>query len=184
MGVLSNNILITGSPGIGKTTLILRLNDYLKDSYHISGFYTREIRRDGIRTGFNITTFSGIEKILASVAMKSQHRVGKYGVSVSNLNEIVNHLSHLADDPDFWLIDEIGKMESFSEHFRSFIEKIFVKSTPVVATISKSAGGWIADIRQHHNARLLDLNYDNRGSLLQDLVQIMLENYNQDSTLK
>ena len=176
LGILSNNILITGSPGIGKTTLILQLNDYLKDNYHISGFYTGEIRKDGIRTGFNITTFDGIEKILASTALSSHHRVGKYGVSLSNLDEIVNQLSHMDETPDFWFIDEIGKMESFSRNFRSFIDKIFVENTPVIATIAKSAGGWISDIRQHHNAKLVELNYDNRDTFLQNLIHEIFSN--------
>lgn len=37
------NILITGLPGVGKTTLIKKLTEALKDFYPV-GFYTEEIR--------------------------------------------------------------------------------------------------------------------------------------------
>ena len=87
----SNKFLISGNPGVGKTTLLLRLNEYLEKKCLINGFYTGEIRHSGQRTGFNISTFQEIELVLASVDLKSQYRVGRYGVSVSNVDEIINH---------------------------------------------------------------------------------------------
>jgi nucleoside-triphosphatase len=47
------NILITGQPGIGKTTFIKKLAGKLKD-LHPFGFYTTEIREAGIRKGFEL----------------------------------------------------------------------------------------------------------------------------------
>jgi nucleoside-triphosphatase len=40
------NILITGQPGIGKTTLIKKLAEELADLRTV-GFYTEEIRQNG-----------------------------------------------------------------------------------------------------------------------------------------
>ncbi len=45
------NILITGPPRVGKTTLIKRLFEELTH-HHPVGFYTEEIREGGIRKGF------------------------------------------------------------------------------------------------------------------------------------
>ncbi|MCK5455357.1 MAG: NTPase, partial [Calditrichia bacterium] len=61
----STKFLISGNPGVGKTTLLLRLNEYLEKKCLINGFYTEEIRHSGQRTGFNISTFQGIELVLA-----------------------------------------------------------------------------------------------------------------------
>jgi len=173
--------MITGNPGVGKTTLLLRLNEYLEEKYLINGFYTEEIRHSGQRTGFNITTFSGIERILASVDMKSRYRVGRYGVSVTNVNEIINDIIQSAIVPEIWLIDEIGKMESFSNLFRFFIEKILEEKTPVITTIAKSAGGWISQIRQRRDVKLLELTVQNREQLFHDFIQKIFLNQVQDT---
>ena len=178
----SNKFLISGNPGVGKTTLLLRLNEYLEKKCLINGFYTEEIRHSGQRTGFNISTFQGIELVLASVDLKSKYRVGRYGVSVSNVDEIINHIKNPAAVPKLWLIDEIGKMESFSTIFRSFIEKILGKKTPVIATIAKSAGGWISQIRQRHDVRLLELTYENREQFFHDFIEKFFLSQTQDPT--
>ena len=42
-----NHVLITGRPGIGKTTLIKKIISYLnKKEISIEGFYTEEIREN------------------------------------------------------------------------------------------------------------------------------------------
>jgi nucleoside-triphosphatase len=53
------HILITGLPGVGKTTLIRGLATRLA-KYDPAGFYTEEIRdSQGKREGFRIVTLSG-----------------------------------------------------------------------------------------------------------------------------
>lgn len=49
------HILLTGLPGVGKTTLIKQLADLLV-AHHPHGFFTQEIREDGIRKGFALIT--------------------------------------------------------------------------------------------------------------------------------
>jgi nucleoside-triphosphatase len=46
MGLTKKNLLITGLPGVGKTTLIKKLSEKLKH-LHPAGFYTEEIREQG-----------------------------------------------------------------------------------------------------------------------------------------
>jgi len=179
----SDKYLITGNPGIGKTTFLLHLRDYLEKKYRINGFYTEEIRHSGRRTGFKISTFQGFENVLAGVDMKSKYRIGRYGVSVSHVDEIINSIFNPMALPEIWLIDEIGKMESFSTLFRSFIEKIMGDKIPVIATIAKSGGGWISQIRQRNDVRLLDLTYENREQLLSDFIQKISLNQEQDTNL-
>ena len=49
---MAENILLTGPPRVGKTTLIMRVIEKIKNR-GIGGFYTEEIREKGVRTGFN-----------------------------------------------------------------------------------------------------------------------------------
>jgi len=47
---MEKNIIITGLPGVGKTTLIKGILHEIR-SLNPIGFYTEEIREKGIRTG-------------------------------------------------------------------------------------------------------------------------------------
>lgn len=171
--MIIKNILLTGKPGVGKTTVVYKLYHHLS-RYQIAGFYTREIRNAGQREGFLITTFDGLEETLAHIKFGSSCKVGKYGVNLSSLSKIIAHLQAEIQKPDLWLIDEIGKMESLSVEFRNFINNCLQDPPPVVATISISAGGWIESIRQRKDIKLVEVNEKNRTEIplmLREMLQ-------------
>ena len=72
-----SHVLLTGLPGVGKTTLIRELGKRLAD-YHPAGFYTEEIREEGIRKGFRLESLDGRQLTLAHSDRKGPHRVGRY----------------------------------------------------------------------------------------------------------
>ncbi len=117
-------IFITGKPGVGKTTLVKRLYSLAPERFR--GFWTEEIRERGRRVGFKVITTEGREGVLAHVGIDSPHRVGKYGVDVRGFEEVVLPIleSCLPLCPKVVLIDEIGKMELFSERFVKVVESI------------------------------------------------------------
>ncbi|HET58202.1 MAG TPA: hypothetical protein ENN35_07165, partial [Deltaproteobacteria bacterium] len=53
--IIRTNILLTGAPGVGKTTVIGRILEAV-ESLHPLGFYTEEIREGGARTGFSLVS--------------------------------------------------------------------------------------------------------------------------------
>ena len=57
------NLLVTGPPRCGKSTVIEAAASRIDVS--LSGFFTREIREHGRRTGFKIITLEGKEGVLA-----------------------------------------------------------------------------------------------------------------------
>ncbi|KAH7519823.1 hypothetical protein FEM48_Zijuj08G0078100 [Ziziphus jujuba var. spinosa] len=64
--------LVTGPPGVGKTTLIIRAFEALKasnPSLKLQGFYTREIRQGSDRVGFEVVTLDGRKAPLASTTI-------------------------------------------------------------------------------------------------------------------
>jgi nucleoside-triphosphatase len=129
-------ILITGPPGCGKTTLIKELHSRFPD---FCGFWTEEVRERGVRTGFQIVTTWGDRFPLSSVYSSSPFRVGKYGVEVENINLVTQKLwGFLADGKRSFLIDEIGKMEYFSQEFRELIRELFHNpEARLIATIAE-----------------------------------------------
>jgi nucleoside-triphosphatase len=60
-------LLITGAPGIGKTTVIRRAAEGLKLE-GLRGFYTEEIREDGERRGFRLVSFDGKTQITCGLS--------------------------------------------------------------------------------------------------------------------
>jgi nucleoside-triphosphatase len=78
---LPDNLLLTGVPGCGKTTVICRIAERLRDR-RPEGFYTDEVRYRGRRVGFRAVGLGGGSVMLAHVGFSGRHRVGRYGVDL------------------------------------------------------------------------------------------------------
>lgn len=78
--MIRKNILITGRPRVGKSTIIHRVVERLKPLGYtgIGGFYTLEISREGKRVGFAIHTLDGKIVPLAEVGLKSRFTLSPF----------------------------------------------------------------------------------------------------------
>ena len=158
----AKNILITGLPGTGKTTVILRLLDLLK-GWKLAGFYTQEIREEGERKGFRVASLSGGSGTLAHLDLKTGHRVGAYSVDVRAFEEIA--LPELHRPCDAVIIDEIGKMECFSERFVKAVREALGGPVPLVATVALKGGGFIAQVRSRADVEVREVTRANRDEM-------------------
>ena len=79
---MNSLLLLTGPPGVGKTTALRRVCDALAIK-PLCGFYTEEVRAGGVRQGFRLVTFDGEERTIADVRRPGAPRVGKYGVDMA-----------------------------------------------------------------------------------------------------
>lgn len=104
--------LLTGRPGIGKTTVVRRVAEALHGE-RIAGFYTEEQQSRGSRTGFRIATLDGRSRPMAGIDIRSAQRVGKYGIDVAAIDTVAE--TALAPEAaEIFLVDEISKMECAS----------------------------------------------------------------------
>ena len=167
-----NKILITGPPGCGKTTLIKNLYHKLKH-LNPAGFYTEEIRKNGRRVGFRITTFKGDEDILAHVNIKSKFRVSKYGVNVEGFERILRGIDFFNPEHEIIMIDEIGKMECFSDYFRNLVLKLFESDKPFIATIAIRGNDFIERLKKKEMVKLYNIvkDKDKISDVIQKLSQ-------------
>lgn len=96
MAAAGKCFLVTGPAGIGKTTLIVRVLETLRNSnpnLKVQGFYTREIREGTERIGFEVVTLDGRTGLLASNKISSAQSlrwptVGRYRVDVASFESL------------------------------------------------------------------------------------------------
>ncbi|MFW6161265.1 MAG: NTPase [Planctomycetota bacterium] len=167
------NHLLTGRPGVGKTTAICRLAERL-EGRRLAGFLTEEVRVGGRRRGFRIETFDGREGILADMDIESRWRVSKYGVDLEGFERLVcPMLESAAEEAEVVLIDEIGKMECFSDRFCAAVEALADAPVPLVATIAARGRGLIAAMKARDDVELHTLTTSNRHAFPQRLANAL-----------
>ncbi len=162
--------LITGKPGVGKTTLVQKIIEGMR-SVNMAGFCTAEIRSMGSRLGFELQGLNGERRILAHVEIDSQHRVGKYGVDTNGFEDFLAALDLLNPDVELIVIDEIGKMELFSDRFQSFVRTALNSEKQVLASISLKGNEFIREIKQRLDIHLLEVTHDNRDRLPEAIME-------------
>ncbi len=168
MGVAPRHVLLTGVPGVGKTTVIRRLAQAL-EPWSPAGFYTDEIRVQGIRKGFRLVSLDGRDLLLAHVEHPGPARVGRYGVDVAGFNRLLNELDLARSPATMIVIDEIGKMECQLPRFRDLVVELLESSKVVLATIAFRGDRFIQQVKQRPDARLVTVTLQNRDALVESL---------------
>lgn len=165
-------LLLTGRPGLGKTTVIRQVVARL--GARAGGFYTEEIREGGRRTGFRLVALDGPAGILASVNSPGPYRVGKYGVHLAELDKVgVEAIERARGRPgvSVVVIDEIGKMELFSAAFRTAVLSALDSPKPVLGTVMARPHLWVDAIKGRPDVTVVELMRSNRDTLPQAILQ-------------
>jgi nucleoside-triphosphatase len=158
-------LLLTGTPGCGKTTVLERVAAQLGD-LRLAGFLTRELREHGQRVGFEAIGLGGRRVILAHVRFPSLVSVGRYGVEPDCLIPLINEeMVRPPGTVDAYLIDEIGKMECHCPEFVATMRTLLDGLTPVLATVALRGGGFIADVKKRPDVQIVEVNQGNRQAL-------------------
>jgi len=83
-------LLLTGAPGIGKTTIIIKTTEDLKvEGVSVGGMISKDAREGNTRVCFEIIDLiNGKHGWLAHINQRSGPRVGKYRVNMGNFESI------------------------------------------------------------------------------------------------
>ena len=160
----SKNILLTGPPRCGKSTLIEKVVERIQKP--MTGFFTSEIREKGKRIGFSITTLDGRKGVLAHQKIRSRYRVGRYGVNLNDIDRIAVPSMLPAESDRIIVIDEIGKMECFSSPFRQTLMNILDSENPIIGTIAQKGDRFIQKIKERDDVLLIHVSEKNRDELV------------------
>ncbi len=163
---MARTLLLTGRPGVGKTTIIKAVVQALGEQ--ADGFDTEEIRESGRRQGFRLVGLRGERGILAHVKFKGRGRprVGRYGVDVSTMDQIgVTAIERAVGQGRTVIIDELGKMELFSDAFKSAVLTALDGQSPVIATVMARQHPWVDDLKARPDVTLWEVTLENRDEM-------------------
>lgn len=166
------NIFVCGPPGSGKTTLIKEILRELQ--VPARGFFTQEIRKDKERVGFEIVTLTGKRGILAKKGLESEYKVSKYGVVLKDLEEIGLKEIEEGLKGDFLIcIDEIGKMELFSQKFKKLILKALNSKNKVLGTIMLKKEPFCDKIKERKDTKVFYLRRGKATEIKKEIIKIL-----------
>ena len=164
-------ILLTGPPRCGKTTVVQKV--VARFPGRARGFYTREVREQGERVGFEIVTLDGQVALLSHRAFPGPLRVGKYGVSLENLHRVGLPALDPAPGLELVIVDEIGKMECLSPRFVEALERLWAAPVALLLTVAEKGGGYIQKVKAKPDKMLLTVTPANREELPGRILQLL-----------
>ncbi|XP_023602829.1 cancer-related nucleoside-triphosphatase isoform X2 [Myotis lucifugus] len=158
---MARHVFLTGPPGVGKTTLIQKASEVLKSSgVPVDGFYTQEVR-----AGPPPGTW--------------ECRVGQYVVDLTSFEQlalpVLDAGVRSSPGPRVCVIDEVGKMELFSQPFVQAVRQtLAAPGTVVLGTIPVPKGkplAFVEEIRSRADVQVFSVTKENRNHLLPDIVR-------------
>jgi nucleoside-triphosphatase len=162
-------LLLTGSPGVGKTSVLLRTVESLRaKGYTVGGMLSREVRIGGVRVGFEILDLrTGRKGWLAHVTQKQGPQVGRYRVNLVDLESVgVEAITNAAANSDVIVIDEVGPMELYSHKFREATLKAAESSKLVLGVVHwKGEDSLITEIRGRDDVEVHLVTMESREDL-------------------
>jgi len=166
-------ILLTGQPGIGKTTIIQRLAE--RTGNRAGGFYTQEIREGGQRKGFEIVTFDGERTYLS---LKSPRQTfgneivfKSYRVNLDGIERVaVQSMVKARDEGKIIFADEIGPMEITSRLFCDTIRQLLQdENVSLIGTIVRRPYRFADEVKRHPRVKIVEVTYRNRDGITDEI---------------
>jgi nucleoside-triphosphatase len=166
---MGQTLLLTGRPGIGKTTIVKAVIAQLGD--RAGGFYTEEIVGPGGRKGFRLITLDGQSAVMAHIDFRSRSQAGRYGVKVEVIDQLgAGAIRSALERNPIVIIDEIGRMELFSSPFQSAVLKAVGSSRIVLATAMLTDQPWLMALKSLPNVTVWEVNKANRAQMSEQVL--------------
>ena len=163
--------LLTGPPRCGKTTVVQKV--VARFPGKAAGFFTREVREQGQRVGFEIVTLEGRVAWLSHVGISGPYWVGKYGVNLESLHRVGLPALEWRPGVDLVVVDEIGKMECLSPRFVEAMEKLWAADAPLLLTVAEKGDGYMKQVKEKPGATLITVTPANRDELPERILGLL-----------
>ncbi|CAG9760081.1 unnamed protein product [Ceutorhynchus assimilis] len=177
------HILVTGVPGIGKTTLIRRIVENLRTTkLTFNGFLTEDIRVSEDerfeKAGVGVIRIRPEGRTI--LAHKMHHpvgpryaRLGSYTIYVKNFEDLTLPMLHSFQQGI--LIIEIGRMQLCSRKFEEAIPLLFNRqNVQVLAIVPNQGPEMVEKLKRNNNTKVINVTLENRDVLSREIFNFFL----------
>jgi nucleoside-triphosphatase len=175
-------LILTGSPGVGKTTALIKIVNGLRSKgIKVGGMLSQEVREGGKRVGFKVIDIL-MQKSgwLAHINQRSGDLFGKYYVNLNDLENVgIQAINQAIESCDVVVIDEIGPMEVFSEKFKeATLEALNSKKVVLAILHWRAQNKLILETKNRSDARVVIVTIENREELPEIEIKKILRLFN------
>jgi nucleoside-triphosphatase len=162
-------IAVTGSPGIGKSTLVQKVS--AATSGKVGGVLARDKRYKNRRIGFELLDLgTGAVGMLADETGNGP-QLGKYRVCLDDLDKIGAKAVENAIDCDLIVVDEVGPMELSSHRFVLAVEKALASSKPMLVVLHEWSNHRLAK-KIRGTFQVITVTRENRDTLVEEITKV------------
>lgn len=168
-------IVLTGAPGVGKTTAVIRVARALKErGVKVGGIVSRELRINNMRVGFEfIDLTSNDRSVLASITGNGP-KVGKYFVNIAGCRFAAERLTNAVRNSDVIICDEIGPMELKSKEFIDSVKNLLEVDKKVIVVVHQKLQHPLTDEFRNKSSLLINLDLKNREKVNEILLDRLI----------
>ena len=156
-------IVLTGAPGVGKTTAVMRAARALNDrGLNVGGIVSRELRTNNMRIGFEfIDLITNDTNVLASITGNGP-KIGKYFVDLSGCRFAAERLCRAIKNCDVIFCDEIGPMELKSREFIDSVKNLLDVDKKTIVVVHQRLQHPLTEQFRKKSSLLISLDLANR----------------------
>jgi len=169
-------IVVTGRPGVGKSTVCLKVIELLKErGLKVGGIICPEIREGGVRVGFKVLDLmSGRSGLLAHVNIPSPIMIGKYYVQLKSFEDVlIDALNSALENADVIVFDEVGPMELKSNVVLNFLSSISEINKPILLVVHWKVINNLKDLIKV-DYKVFTVTFENRMSLPNKIFNLLI----------
>jgi nucleoside-triphosphatase len=171
-------IVLTGAPGVGKTTALIHVARALKErGVKVGGIVSRELRtNNNMRIGFEFIDLTTNDRnVLASITGNGP-KAGKYFVNVTGCRFAAERLMNAVRNSDVIICDEIGPMELKSREFIDAGKNLLdVDKKVIVVVVHQKLQHLLIDEFRNKSSLLINLDLENREKVNEILLDRLIE---------
>lgn len=178
---MTRHVFLTGRPGVGKTSVLLRIVKALKDQgLRVGGMISQEARTGATRVDFRLIDLtSEREGWLAHIQQQSGPSVGKYRVNLLDLQSIgVTAILRALHASDVVVIDEVGPMELYSSAFKDAVTRAMQSTKIFIGILHYRAHDLlISTIKTAQKTHIVEVTSANRQRLHETILHMITDPY-------
>ena len=168
-------LILTGAPGIGKTTTVIHSAKMLKNrGLNVGGVVSKEIRINNMRVGFEFVDLVTNETNVLAYVFGNGPKVGKYFVSLEGCRFAAERLSTALKSCDVIICDEIGPMELKSIEFTNSVRNLLNVDKKIIIVMHQKLRHPLTDQFRNNASLLIKVDLENREKVSEILLNRLL----------